>query len=135
MPDTSGSVDLSKKVETATNQDDIDLANLSEEEQAALEQMAALNPEPEGQPVRTAFLVVVGQDGSAVAISDLDLAVVRDYLPSTDDIYGALQIICKDIEVQEGAQVTASFMHQMAMAQMQQRANQQLVAGLNLGKS
>jgi hypothetical protein len=134
MPDHSGSVDLSR-IETASNQDDVALASLSEEEQEALEKMAALNPEPEGQPVRTAFLVVVAQDGSAVAVSDLDLAVVRDYLPSTDDIYGALQVICKDIEVQEGAQTTASFMHQMAMAQMQQRQHQQMVAGLNLGKS
>lgn len=134
MPDTSGSVDLSK-VETAINQDDIALASLSAEEQEALEKMAALNPEPEGEPVRTAFLVVVSKDGSAVAVPDLDIAVVRDYVPSTDDIYGALQVIAKDIEIQEGAQVTATFMHQMAMAQMQARQNQQMVAGLNLAKS
>jgi len=132
MPDSSGAVDLSSP---KTEKSDVALASLSEEEQAALEKMAELNPKPSGEPVRTAFLVVVSKDGSAVAIPDLDFAVERDYLPATDDIYAALQVIAKDIEVQEGAQVTASFMQQMAMAQMQARQNAQLAAGLNLGKS
>jgi succinate dehydrogenase/fumarate reductase-like Fe-S protein len=135
MPDASGSVDLSK-VQVASSQDDIDLANLSDEEQAALEQMAALNPdaEPEGLPVRTAFLVIVGRDGTVEVTPDINAQVVRDLVPSADDVYGALQTAAKDIEIQENSLATASAMHQMAMAQMAQRQNAQLAAGLNLGK-
>ena len=111
-----------------------DLESLSEEQQAALEQMAEENPEPEGEQVRTAFLVVVGKDGNTVAIPDLDYAIIRDHMPSVDEIYSAVSVVAKDIQVQETAQITTQFMQQMAAAAQQQMQAQQLAQRLNLKK-
>lgn len=105
---------------------------VSDEELEALEKMAEDNPEPEGEPVRTAFLVVINKDGTTIATPDLDVALVREHLPNTDEIFAACQIISKDITVQESAMGTAQFMQQMAMAQMQARQNANLAQNLDL---
>lgn len=106
--------------------------DLSPEDQENLAKMAEEAPEDEGERVRTAFLVIVAEDGSAVAVPDLNLKVVRDHIPSTDDIYAATTLIQKDIHVQEGAQITASFQYQMAMQAQQQMQAQRLAQGLHL---
>lgn len=131
MPDSSGSVDLSQVgAKTPPN-----LENLSPDDQAIIDKMAEEHngPEkPEGEPVRTAFLVIVGKDGAAGITSDLDFKVVRDYVPTMDDIYGAVNIIAKDVVVAETANGTAQFMQQMAQQQMAAMRNAQIAQGLNL---
>lgn len=108
--------------------------DLTPEEQAQIDALAQEAPEPEGQEVRTAFLVVINKDGSINISPDLDVPLVREHLPGTDEIYSSCQVIAKDIQVSEAAVATAQFMQQMAMAQMQQRETQKLVQGLNLPK-
>ena len=128
MPDNTGVVDLSALKKTGPSID-----ALPPEEQEALEKMAEEhNPEPEGEAVRTAFLVAVMDDGTTVAIPDLDFKLVRAHLPTTEEMYAAVKLIAKDIEVQETAVHTAQTMQQLAMAQMQQRQAQQMAANLNL---
>lgn len=111
----------------------LDYDDLSEEERANLDQMAeGHNPQPDGEKVRTAFLVVVGKDGTTVAVPDLDYKVIRDELPDTDSMLAAMSVVINDITVQKTAQVTAQFMQQMAMHAQQQMANQKIASQLNL---
>jgi hypothetical protein len=131
MADNAGALDLSAL--KGKDQDAVAFDALSPEDQEALAKMAEDNPEPEGEPVRTAFLVIVGKDGSTGVMPDLDFPVVRDYLPTLDDIFGAVTTVAKDIQVQETAMGTAQAMQQMAHAQMQAMQNQRLAQGLQLG--
>jgi hypothetical protein len=112
MPDSSGAVDL-----TAVPDQQPLLTSLSEEEQEALAAMAEHNPEPEGVPVRTAFIVYIEPDGTVNITPDLAVAFVRQHIPSNDEVYGAVKTVAKDIEVQETAVATATTMQQIAMNQ------------------
>lgn len=110
MPDTSGSVDL---------------GNLSQAEQEALEALAEKNPpEPEKPQVLTAFLVILGVDGNpqVMAFPDPDLDMLSE--PTNDLVYQAASTIVKDIKAGEVAQATVAMMAQQAqmMAQQQQEA-------------
>lgn len=134
MPDESGAADLSK----IPTRPEFDLEYLSPEDQARIDALAEKSqdpsPEPVGEPVRTAFLVIVGKDGSAGISPDLDFKVVREYLPSTDDVYGAVQLLARNIEVAETANGTAQMMQMLARQQMEAMRQQQMIQGLNLGK-
>lgn len=125
-------IDLSNLKSNAPTAAVPDYDALPPETQEALAGMADEDPGPEGTPVRTAFLVIVNEEGSAFATPDLDSALVRSYVPTTDDIYAAVTLVAKDIETQEGAQITASFMHQLAMQAQQQMQGQALAQRLNI---
>lgn len=113
--------------------EETDFDSLSEEDQEALAKLAEEN-EPEGEQVRTAFLVVVTHDGTTIAVPDINMPLVLDHPASVDEIFGAAQVVIKDIQVQETAQHTAAFMQQMAMAQIQARQNAALAQRLDLKK-
>lgn len=81
---------------------------------------------------RTAFLVVVYDNGDVVASPDLDLPVERQEIPSTDDMYGACAVVQRDIQMQLTAHHTMIAMQQLAMAQAQRLQEAQLLQGLNL---
>lgn len=118
MPDTSGSIDLSR---------------LSEEEEAALEHLTREKggepgPEapPQAQKVLTAFLVVVGLDGNPtpMAFNDPQFEILAQATP--DLIHAFCGTVRKDIEAMESAQATAEVMQQQAMALQQQMQERML---------
>jgi hypothetical protein len=128
-------VDLgSLKKKPSHQKKDVSYDDLSPEDQAKIDALAEekADPEPEGIPVLTAFIVAIGKDGGYTVIPDLSVALLRDRIPTADDIYAACQVVSKDIQTSETAVSTAQFMQQMAQAQMQQRESQKLAQGLKL---
>jgi hypothetical protein len=115
VPDTSGSIDLS---------------TLSEEEKAAVENLAQERggpaEEPEERRALTAFLVVVGLDGNPEVLSFNDPNLNLLTGPTPDLIYAAAQTIAKDFLAMETARATAEVMQQHAMALQQQMQDQML---------
>lgn len=104
---------------------------LSEEEQAQVEALAEkAEQEDEGVPVRTAFLVLLQDDGSAMAVADLDFKVKRDRIPSQRDMFNAASQIVKDINSIESAHHMVALMQQVAMQQAQQMQAQQIAEQL-----
>lgn len=85
-----------------------------------------------GIPARTAFLVIMGHDGTAQASSDCNLDVVIDREASIEDMYAGAAIVIRDIEasitakhVVFGMQVSAQAMQEKAAAVAVARATQQ----------
>jgi hypothetical protein len=117
---------------------------LSQEEAAALmQQQVQEELERDGEKrdageVRqalTAFLVVVGHDGSAVATSDVNTQLVIDREATVDDMFAGASIVVRDINaattskhVVFGLNVSAQAMQEKAMAAQLAQQN-----GLNLG--
>lgn len=128
MPDI---IDLSNINKTSQHDE---YASLSEEDKERLSQMAEENPAPQGERVATAFLVVIGEKGEVGVLPDITTPIIRDHVPTNDELYSAVCVIRKDIETQEAAQHTAAFMHQLAQAAQAQMQSQALAARLNLPK-
>lgn len=105
-----------------------DLSKLGQPEETVSEE-SAQDPTIKA---RTAFLVVVYDSGDVVASPDINLAVEREEIPSTDDMYGACAVVQRDISMQLTAHHTMIAMQQMAMAQAQRLQEAQLLQGLNL---
>lgn len=126
-------IDLSTLKKAPLNTDKPDLDSLTPEQQEALDALAEEN-EPEGEHVRTAFLVILDNDGSVMATPDIDIPVIRERLPSGDDVFSAASILVRDITATQTAQNTAQMMHQVAMAAQSQMMNQQIAQGLHLPK-
>lgn len=92
-------------------------------------------PEPEAPqavPARTAFLVVVGADGNIQVSADVGQPVEMKERCTTDDIFMACSLICKDIGVQQTAQLVSAQLLQMGSALQQQTQEQQIRQRLNL---
>jgi hypothetical protein len=89
-------------------------------------------PEPEKTVARTAFLVVVRADGNIVVSIDTGQEVEVQHPCTTDDIYMAATLICKDIAVQQTAQAVQSGLLQMGSVLQQQTQDQQIRQHLNL---
>lgn len=99
----------------------------AEEESARAEEEANA-----GIPARTAFLVIMGHDGTATASSDCNQNVVIDREASIEDMYAGAAIVLRDIEasitakhVVFGMQVSAQAMQEKAMAVRTAQAMQQ----------
>jgi len=88
--------------------------------------------EPSVIKARTAFLVIVDENGEIYAQPDLAIPLTRSYFPSADDIYSACAVVQRDITVQISAQHTVLGMQQMAMMQAQRLQEAQLLQGINL---
>lgn len=93
-------------------------------------------PEPEAPsqavPARTAFLVVVGADGNIQVSADVGQPIEMKELCTTDDVFMACSLICKDIGVQQTAQLVQASLLQMGSALQQQTQEQQIRQRLNL---
>jgi hypothetical protein len=91
-------------------------------------------PEPEAGPpqARTAFLVVVGADGNIQVSADTTQEIEVERPCTTDDIYTAAALICKDIQVQQTAALVSQSLLQMGSMLQQQATDQQLRQRLNL---
>lgn len=94
------------------------------------------SPEPDAEPTavqaRTAFLVVVGADGNVQVTADLGQRVEVEKQVTTDDIYNAATLICKDIQVQQTAALVTNGLMQMGSLIQQQTADQAIRQRLNL---
>lgn len=105
---------------------------LTDEEKETLARLATQSgetgePEPEATGVRTAFLVIVNNEGETFASLDLDLKLSRSYIPTHDDIYAAAANVQRDILSQLTAQHTIIGMQQAAQA-MQRQQQEQMMA-------
>lgn len=102
----------------------VDLSQLQtdeEQENAPVEDLA-----PETVDVVTAFLIYTTKDGQTIMTYDVNIPVVPEHSPTPDEVYGACQVVSKDIQVQETTARTVNGMVQMAQAQMQAAQQQQL---------
>lgn len=104
-----------------------ELLRLQAEEEAARQEEEA----NAGIPARTAFLVIMGHDGTATASSDCNQDVVIDREASIEDMYAGAAIVLRDIEasitakhVVFGMQVSAQAMQEKAQALAAARAMQ-----------
>ena len=107
---------------------------LLEEEAAELLRLQVEEEEGASQPsertqLMTAFLVLVGHDGSVTATSDVNLEMDLDRVANVDDMDAGCHIVARDIaasmtakQVVFGLQVSAQAMQQQSQqAQMMQR--------------
>lgn len=101
---------------------------LTPEQEQAVAQMAA----QEGMKVRTAFLVIIDEDGAVLPLADLDMKVVRRWTPTPHDIVAAAAILQHTATAELSGSYAAMAVQQMANAQMQAMQNQQLAQQLNL---
>lgn len=103
----------------------MDIPDLSQlrKEQASSEEQTHVN-------ARTAFLVIVDENGEVYAQPDINAPLTRQYLPSADDIYSACGVVQRDITVQISAQHTVLGMQQMAMHQAKRMQEAQMLQHL-----
>ena len=112
---------------------------LLEEEAAELLRLQVEEEEGASQPsertqLMTAFLVLVGHDGSVTATSDVNLEMDLDRVANVDDMDAGCHIVTRDIaasmtakQVVFGLQVSAQAMQQQSQqAQMMQRLSPNL---------
>lgn len=110
-----------------------DFDSLTPEEQEAVAAQAAANADKvPATKVRTAFLVVVDDNGVVSALPDLDFRLERRYSPTAHDVIGAAAVIQADAISQMAGQHSAMGIQQMASMQMEQMQNQQIASQLNL---
>lgn len=105
--------------------------SLSPEEQAKVDAMAEGHELP-AVKVRTAFLVIVDDNGAVTALPDLTVRLDRRYTPTAHDVIGAAAVIQADATAQLSGQHAAMGIQQMAHMQMEQMQNAQIAAQLNL---
>lgn len=108
-----------------TDDEKVEMLRLQGEEQDAAKEAEANAP----LAVRTAFLVIIGHDGTATATSDCNQSIEIDREASIDDMYAGAAIVLRDIDasiaakhVVFGLNVSAQAMQekQMAVRAMQQ---------------
>jgi hypothetical protein len=87
-------------------------------------------PNP-ARSVRAAFLVIINHDGSAEATNDVDAPLSADRMATNDDVYSALAIVKRDIEV--GYTTQAMMMRMQAMGQQMNAAQQAAARVQGLG--
>lgn len=114
--------------------------DLTAEQKAALAKMAEDNPPTdeeidERQPVTTAYVVVISEDGAVIATHDLTiLDTVRPERQATpDDMYGASAVVQKDIMAMETANRTQQSMMQIGAAMQAQAQEAAIRRNLKLG--
>lgn len=112
-----------------------DYDDLSPEEQEAIDR-AAKASEDSGESVKTAFVVVVHNDGHAEISGDVSRKFDRKELPTPQIIQSTLSSVLDDMHAQKTASVVVSMMNQIAQAQMEQMQNSALMKNLdpNLGR-
>lgn len=114
-----------RKVET----EDL-LAGLSDDEVDALADKAS---EDVGEPVRTAFTVIVHRDGAISIDTKVSSTQYRpDHVPTMDEIYAAAGQTQRDITVQLTAQHSALAFDALMMQKTQMAQNQALASHLKL---
>lgn len=126
-------VDLSTLASPADSTESV-YDNLTDEQKADLHAKAeelGVDVEPALQ-VRTAFLVIVQENGEVVASPDLSLRLQRTYIPTADDVYGACAVTLKDLTVQDASQATAIGMQQMAAHAQKRMQDARIAQQLNL---
>lgn len=127
MPDNSGAVNL----DALSAEDQEAVQRLAEErggEVVAPEEATADNK----REVHTAFLVLVGPDGSPEVLAFDDERLNVRQSPTPDIIYGVIQVLIKDLQAQETAAATVQATMAQARAMQEQMATQQMMKGLNL---
>lgn len=125
-------IDLSK-LKPTSDPSQAEYDALSPEEKAQVDAMAAKHAaEVPGHKCRTAFLVVVEQDGSVVPVADLDLKLTRSWVPTPNDFLSAAAFLQATVQVQSTANATVTAIQRVSMAQAQAMQNQHLASQLNL---
>lgn len=109
-----------------------DFDSLSEEEQEALAKKA--KEAGAGDPVSTAYLVVIDRDGSVSATTDLFAAhsLIPDREATPMDIIGSTSVVGTTVAAQVTAQMTQQSMLQMSRQMMQAQQEAALRGKLRL---
>jgi uncharacterized Zn finger protein (UPF0148 family) len=114
---------------------------LTDEEQQELlrlqgEQMEAEKAAEEaelGVSAKTAFLVIIGHDGSATATTDMDQLVNIDREASIDDMYAGASIVVRDIEASLAAKHVVFGIQVAGQAMAEKRQAVQTMQNLQMG--
>ena len=89
-------------------------------------------PSGEARRCRTAFLVIVEQDGLSWATNDVNLDVIPERQASFHEMYGSCSQVMRDIEISMQAERTVGMMMQataqIAEAQRQDKIAQKLMS-------
>lgn len=110
-------------------------AELTEEQQAALDELKASAGASEDAPmeVTTAFLVVQHKNGQWSAHADYDeMALITDRKAHMDDFVGGAANVSLSCQVQQSAMHTLVAMNQQAQAMQQQMESQKIAQSLKL---
>lgn len=112
-----------------TNEEQAELLRLQAEQEAADKQAAKAG---EVMQARTAFLVIIGYDGSATATSDVNTSLEIEHEASIDELYTGSALVVRDIEASLAAKHVVFGMQQgvqqLAARQQDISAAQQLAA-------
>lgn len=91
---------------------------------------------PEVQKVRTAFLVLLHEDGSAVGHTDVNLPIEVGRVASFNDMYSGCAQVMRDVQIMQTNQTvvqnTVNTLMQAMQQQMEAVQTAQLAKGLNL---
>lgn len=132
MPDIHGAIHLG-----AHGEDAPDFDALSDQEQAdlaALAQVTDTAAPPAGRPVVAMFLVVIPENGQALAIRDIAEASQFCGRPATlDEIACACRTVEQEILMNKAAQIQVMRQMQTAAAVQQQLESQRIAAELAHG--
>lgn len=121
MVNTSGAHDLG------------DFAKMGPEQREAL---AAMAKDTDTKPVVNAFIVVLTQNGGAVAHADPAMLAQYDARPcSIEQILAACHLVTDDIVASKAGQVTMAYLQQQAVAAAEQAKNQQIMAQMHAGQN
>lgn len=122
MPDASSAKDLREE-----------FAKLGVEQR---ESLAAMAKDNDTKPVVNAFVVVLTQQGGAVAHADPSMLDKYDAKPcSIEQILAACHLVTDDIVASKAGQVTMAYLQQQAVAAAEQAKNQQLLAQMQSGQN
>jgi hypothetical protein len=118
-----------------------DYDSLTDEEKEALQAMGAEHPpspednQPPAVPVRTAFLVIVDEDGNVMVSPDINGKTVifqTQYEAAPNDIIGAIAVVQKDLTALEAGSFAAMQMTQMAREAQERLQNAAIAQKLKL---
>lgn len=113
-----------------------DLGDFSKMNPEQREVLAAMAKDTDAKPVVNAFVVVMTQNGGAVAHADPAMLDKYDAKPCTiDQILAACHLVTDDIVASKAGQVTMAYLQQQAVAASEQAKNQQLLAQMQAGQN
>lgn len=113
-----------------------DLGDFSKMGPEQRETLAAMAKENDTKPVVHAFVVVLTQQGGAVAHADPSMLDKYDARPcSIEQILAACHLVTDDIVASKAGQVTMAYLQQQAVAAAEQAKNAQIMSQMQAGQN
>lgn len=120
--------------ENRTTSEDPEFASLSDEDRERLAALADQHPEDpngpsedgnDGEPVSTAFFLVIDRKGNIGVNPDVTAKFAPDRVATADDVFSACSVALSDLNAGKAAQLTTQQMAQMGAMMQQQQLQQQ----------